>query len=80
MPYPLTSTMRQYGNVTGLPQSKLGYRTDDEKAKKPAAAAPKKHKKRNAPKKSKKKHHRDESEDKAKMSNLVDKSDVKDPW
>jgi hypothetical protein len=33
MPYPMTSTSRQYGNVSGLPQSTLGNPTPDEKAK-----------------------------------------------
>src|ERR1017187_5622453 len=33
MAYPLSSSMRRYGNVDGLPQSKLGVRTDAEKAK-----------------------------------------------
>ena len=33
MPYPMTSTPRQYGNVSGLPQSTLGNPTPDEKAK-----------------------------------------------
>src|SRR5208283_3578371 len=33
MPYPLTVTTRQYGNMSGLPQSGMGKRTDDQKAK-----------------------------------------------
>src|SRR5271165_458523 len=33
MSYTMTSSSRQYGNVTGLPPSMLGSRTDEEKAK-----------------------------------------------
>src|SRR5271157_1150432 len=33
MPYPLTLSGRQYGNVSGLPKSKLDSRTDADKAK-----------------------------------------------